>query len=413
MENQYIPTYEDAPSREEVIRRVIESWPVKREWEEVPVEDAWGRIPCSHIFSRFTLPVVRSSSRDGVAVMSSRFAEGVPDTSKWISGVDFVRADTGDDFDDAFDAVITIEDVDISRDGRLTVHEGVSVSPGENVRPSGSTVKEGEMLARAGLPLRPRDLAGLQMGGINRVRVLKKPVVAFIPSGSELIAPGTPLTRGKNIDTNSLLMQETLKELGASPLCFPIVRDDGEEMEKALDQALACADIVVMGGGSSKGEEDYTATLLHEKGTVLCHGTQAVPGRPLCAAIIEGKPVINLPGPFVSAYHGLDWCINGLVAHYLNQPPRRRQLVKAVLTKPLHGSSIVSMLVHMEVVGKRDKSGYTATPCSLGETPMSRTIMANGQYKTRLNEDIPAGGMVEVELLRGLEYIPVEGEENL
>ena len=178
-------------------------------------------------------------------------------------------------------------------------------------------VREGEMLAKAGLPLRPRDLAGLQMGGITRVTVWKKPVVAFIPSGSELIAPGTPLSRGKNIDTNSLLMRETLKEMGATPLCLPIVRDDGQEMADALNRAMPQADIIVMGGGSSKGEEDYTATLLHQQGKVLCHGAQAVPGKPLCAAIIDGKPVINLPGPFMAAYHGLEWCINGLVSNHV------------------------------------------------------------------------------------------------
>lgn len=407
MENQYVPTFEHLLSREEIIRRVTENWPVKREWEEVAVESAGNRIPVSDICSSITLPVVRASSRDGVAVMSSRFVQGLPDTLGWVRGVDYERADTGDDFDDRYDAVITIEDVDISSDGTLRIHEGVKVAPGENVRPAGSTVKKGELLAKANLPLRPRDLAGLQMGGISRVRVLKKPVVAFIPSGSELVAPGTSLSRGKNIDTNSLLMRETLEELGAEVLCFPIVRDDGEQMEQALNQALERADLVVMGGGSSKGEEDYTATLLHKKGKVLCHGAQAVPGKPLCAAIIKGKPVINLPGPFMAAYHGLEWCLNGLVSYYLGQPPRQRAAVNAALTKPLQGSGTVSMLVHMEVVRTKD-GGYRATPCSIRETPMGRSIMANGQYMTKLNEDIPAGGVIEVELLRGIGYLPVE-----
>jgi molybdopterin molybdotransferase len=411
--NQYVPTFETLLSREDIIRRIIENWPVKRQEEEVLVEDALGRIPVLDICSQLTLPVVRASSRDGVAVASSRFAQGMPDTSGWVQGVDFERADTGDDFSDTYDAVITIEDVELSGEGKLSIHEGVNVAPGCNVRLAGSTVREGEMLAKAGLPLRPRDLAGLQMGGITRVTVWKKPVVAFIPSGSELIAPGTPLSRGKNIDTNSLLMRETLKEMGATPLCLPIVRDDGQEMADALNRAMPQADIIVMGGGSSKGEEDYTATLLHQQGKVLCHGAQAVPGKPLCAAIIDGKPVINLPGPFMAAYHGLEWCINGLVSHYLNRPARKRQTIEAALTKPLLGSDMVSMLVNMEVVQRRDGKGYLATPCSIRETPMSRSIMANGQYMTKLNQDIPAGGLIEVELLRGLEFIPVEEDKNL
>ena len=111
MTNQYVPTFETLLSREDIIRRIIANWPVKRQEEEVLVEDALGRIPVLDICSQLTLPVVRASSRDGVAVASSRFAQGMPDTSGWVQGVDFERADTGDDFSDTYDAVITIEDV--------------------------------------------------------------------------------------------------------------------------------------------------------------------------------------------------------------------------------------------------------------------------------------------------------------
>ena len=412
MQNQCVPTFERLMSREEIIDAVLSHWTVERQTEWVAVEEALGRVPAQAVCAQVTLPVVRASACDGVAVDSNRFAQGVPDTSDWVLGRDFVRADTGDDFDDAFDAVIRIEDVDLSPDGKLSIHKEVQVAPGSGVRPEGSTVRAGEELVRANLPLRPRDLAGLQMGGVAQIQVWKRPVVAFIPSGSELIPPGTPLSRGKNYDTNSLLVRETLKELGAQPLCLPIVPDAGELMERALDEALAQADLVILGGGSSKGGEDFSATLLHQRGQVLCHGAQAVPGKPLCAAIIQGKPVINLPGPFMAAYHGMEWLINALVSHYLMRPMRRRQTVNATLTAPADTSDQVSMLLVVEVCAKADGTGYWATPYNFKNLTMARTIAANGQYMTKLGEHLPAGSTIEVELLRGVEDIPVAGPEE-
>lgn len=410
MSNTHMPSYESLPSREEIIQRITDKWVVTRETEIIPVDEAVNRIPVVDVFSTVSLPVVRASGGDGIAVDSSRFTDGMPDTSPWILGQDFVRADTGDDFDDAFDAVIMIEDVDIDGDGKLTICDGVEVTPGKNVRQAGSTVKTGDPLIKAYLPLRPKDLAGLHMGGVQRVEVLKKPEVAYIPSGSELISPGTPLTRGKNIDANSVLVRETLLQFGADPLCFPIVCDDEQSLDQTLTDALQKADIVVISGGSSKGEEDCTATLLHRRGLVLCHGSQAAPGKPLCAAIVDGKPVVNMPGPFLAAYHGLEWCLNALVSHYLKQPKRQRQTVKATLTKDLRGSDMVSMFNFVEVNRKNDGSGFWATPLGIREVPLWRGIAANGQYMTKLNEYLPKGGEIEVELLRGVECIPVADE---
>ena len=408
--NKYVPSFANLASREEIIERVIKNWSPGRETEGILVDEALGRIPSEDVSAKVTLPVVRASAGDGVAVMSERFANGTPDTSEWILGRDFVRADTGDDFDDAFDAVIMIENVTLLDGGKLTISDDVRVMPGSGIRPAGSTVRAGDLLVKANLPLRPKDLAALQMGGVQSVSVWKKPVVAFIPSGSELIAPGMPVSRGKNIDTNSLLIRETLKQLGAQPICFPIVEDAYAPLERALEDALAMADIVIIGGGSSKGDEDCNATLLHEKGQVLCHGAQAVPGKPLCAAMVGGKPVINLPGPLMAAYHGLEWCINALVAHYLMQPARKRPTVRATLTKELRGSDEVSMLIIVEVTRKKDGNGHWATPYSMKEIPTSRSLASNGQYMTKLNEYIPQGGEIEIELLRGLEDIAVEGD---
>ena len=211
------------PKRGEVLEALFALWHPDLPAETVSVEDALGRVTAGECRSRLNLPVVRASSGDGIAVDSERFRDGVPDTSGWEMGRDFVRADTGDDFDDRFDAVIMIEDVDIGEGGRLRIRDGVTVRKGDNVRPSGSTVREGELLAPKHVPLRPRDLACLHLGGVWDVPVLRKPAVAFIPTGNELVPPRSAVVRGKNVDTNSVLARTSLQLLGAEPLLYPIV----------------------------------------------------------------------------------------------------------------------------------------------------------------------------------------------
>ena len=121
--------------------------------------------------------------------------------------------------------------------------------------------------------------------------------------------------------------------------------------------------------------------------------------------------MLNLPGPMMAAYHGLEWCVSALVAHYLGRPVRRRTAVEATLTAPVKGSDQVSMLLVVEVTRKADGSGYWAAPYNFKTLPLGRVTGANGQYMTRLGEQLQAGDTIRVELLRGVEDIPV-GEET-
>lgn len=180
---------EDYPTRKQVLERLFEKWSPAWEKEEIPVEEAIGRVPCEEVYALCSIPVVRASSMDGVGVRSADFADGIPDTSRWTQGKEFVRADTGDDFDDRYDAVIRIEDVSLDENG-LSVHPEVKVTPGLGIRPQGSMLKEGDLLVKKNRPLRPVDLAALVMGGIRTIPVYRRPRVAFIPTGSELIPTG-------------------------------------------------------------------------------------------------------------------------------------------------------------------------------------------------------------------------------
>lgn len=99
-----------------------------------------------------------------------------------------------------------------------------------------------------------------------------------------------------------------------------IVRDDAAELERALDEALPQADLVLINGGSSRGEEDFNSQLLERRGSFFRHGVKAVPGRPVAFSIVDGKPVINVPGPVAAAYLAEHWCLSALVCHWYGLP---------------------------------------------------------------------------------------------
>ena len=396
------------PARRWVMEQLLSLWRIEWDSEMLSVDEAAGRVPSEDQYARYSIPVVRASSMDGVGVRSADFTEGIPDTSGWQLGREFVRADTGDDFDDRYDAVIRIEDVTLDAGGKISIHPDVKVRPGLGVRPSGSMLKKNDLLVKAGRPLRPVDLAALVMGGIQRLPVYRKPRVAFIPTGSELIPAGAPLERGTNIDSNSILVKHLLLEMGAVPVLFPIVRDERKNLEEALESGLEQADIVILNGGSSKGDEDFNARILEERGHVICHGVAAAPGKPMCAAMVGGKPVINVPGPPAAVFYGMDWCIRGLIYHLLHLPMPLRQTVEGVLTEPIQAPSDMEILCKIDAHKKADGS-FEVAQVPFRASSVVENLCSNAMYVTKLGLDGHGiGERIAVELLLGEEYFTEE-----
>lgn len=390
------------PTRAQVLETLLQRWDPVSQTETIPVEAALGRVLTRDQYAQATIPVARASAMDGVAVCAVRFGQGMPDTAGWKLGVDFCRADTGDDFDDRFDAVIPIERVQISEKGQLTILGDMQVRPGDNIRPRGSAIRTGELVARKHRQLRPFDLACLAMGGIAQVEVYRRPRVAFIPTGSELVPLGAPVGRGQTIDSNTLLAQAMLTEMGAEPLCYPIVPDQPGALAEALEQALQAADILLLNGGSSKGAEDYNARLLEERGAALFHWVAAAPGKPLCVGLIQNKPVINLPGPPMAVLYGMDWCVRAMVHRLLHKPMPRRQTIQGILTEPIQPPKDMEILCMMEV--QPTQEGYLVKRKPWRGGSMADALGAGAVYVTELGRKVcPAGETLEVTLLRGLE----------
>jgi molybdopterin molybdotransferase/putative molybdopterin biosynthesis protein len=400
-----------APTRREVIEAILKRWKPAPGRETLPVDEALGRVAARDVLSVHDLPVVRASSMDGVGVDSSLFANGRKascenspasaglEFTAWREGAEYVRADTGDDFDDRFDAVIPIEAVRFPEGGGIAFAAGLTVTPGMNVRPAGSSVRKGERLVAAGTRLRPFDLSALVLGGVREIEVLKKPVVAFIPTGNELVPQGSAPARGQTVDSNSALARHMLFEMGAAPLCLPIVRDDAEALRAAILHARAEADVLLLCGGSSKGGEDYNAALIAEMGEGLFHWIASAPGRPMAAAMLDGIPLINMPGPPLAAYFVMDWCVRALVAHFLGIPEPARKTARAVLPEGLEATEGMEILRKLDL--QRSEEGYEARVIETRAVSAVKTLTASAQLVTDAGPQGKAPGeSVEIELLR-------------
>ena len=387
------------PTRKLIVETLLEKWNPEKQTETISIDNALNRVLARNYEALYSIPVVRASAMDGVAVISDRFENGIPDTSGWKSGEDFSRADTGDDFDDRYDAVIPIEDVSISDDGKIIINNNVSVKSNMNIRPSGSTIQKGETVGRENRRLQSFDLACLAMGGITEIEVYKKPRVAFLPTGSELVPLGQDVTRGKNIDSNSILVKNMLFEMGAEPILYPITKDSKDELNHVLDNALHDADIIIISGGSSKGEEDFNARILEERGAALFHWVAAAPGKPMCVAIIDNKPVINIPGPPVAMFYGMDWCIRELVNKMLHLPMPKRCKIKGELTAEIAAPPSMEILCLMDI--EQTDEGYKVKQKKWRGGSMVDTLSAGATYITELGTAVKhPGEIIEVTLLR-------------
>lgn len=395
------------PTREKALTDFFQEWELKRAEELVSLNDCIGRVLTRNLFSSVTLPVCRSSACDGIAVRSSDFTNGLPDTTSWQPNVNYIRADTGDDFPDTYDAVIMIEQAHIQSDGSVILDKDIQVFPGSNVNPAGSTISTGQPLLSAGHLIRPTDAAALCMGGISVVPVRKKPLVAFIPTGSELVTAGMRPRRGEMIESNAIMVTHMLEQYGAETLAFPIVRDDPSALEAAFTEALNIADVVVINGGSAVGSEDFNVRMIETYGQVIHHYIAAAPGRPLMMAVADGKPVIDLPGPMIAAFYGTTWCLQAIVKRILDIPMSKRQTITATTATPAGAHPSIAMLQRWNVT--RTDTGYKAYYCNFQKGETEAALTSNALRISPLGEkSLEVGQQIELELLEGTEFLVSE-----
>lgn len=328
----------DPLPRTEFVEKFLAAFEAVEGEEILPLQECAGRVLARDMVSRYQLPSGKSAQGDSVAMRYEAFADGMPSdevTATWVEGVDWVRADMGDDFPDEFNCTTHVEGVEFLEDGGIRlVDDPPSIMGPDKIKQPGSTMQVGDPVLPAGTVLTARTMAYLASVGHTVIPVRRKIRIAFIPTGSELVSAGEVLQRGKIADSNSFMIRQLILDAGADPIMFPIVSDSKEALTDALARAREAADLVLINGGSSKGSEDFNAALLADGATFYQHGVLLRPARVAAASVIDGKPHVNLPGPTMAAFVVWQWLVRYAIAKLQGKPAFARAKVKAVLAAP-------------------------------------------------------------------------------
>jgi putative molybdopterin biosynthesis protein len=220
-----------------------------------------------------------------------------------------------------------------------------------------------------------------------------------LPTGSELVQPGDPLKPGNIIEFNSRVLTGYLTEWGLQAEKSPIITDKPDVLKKAISDAVASFDIIIVNAGASAGSRDHTAGVISELGETVLHGVNIRPGKPVILGIINGKPVIGLPGYTISAVITLNLFVRNLADFLLGAPSTPPRTLEAALARPL--SSKLGVQEYIRVKLGRVGDIMIATPAGRGAGAVMSLVQADGFLTVPANsEGFGAGEKVGIELLR-------------
>ena len=373
------------------------------EAEPVPLDQARGRVTAGPIWAKVSSPHYDSAAMDGIAVRATDTV-GATETSplRLALGDQAVWVDTGDPMPPGFDAVIMIEVVHQVDDSTVEVQS--AVAPYSHVRPLGEDIVATELLLPDNHRLRPVDLGACAAGGLSEVPVRRRPTVAVIPTGTELVSPGVPLKPGDIVESNSIMLAGLIEEWGGEAVRSQAVPDDHGRLKATVREAVRRHDIVVVNAGSSAGSEDFTAAVVEELGQLLVHGVAFRPGHPVVLGLVDERPVLGIPGYPVSAALTCEIFVKPLIERKLGvqSPPRERAtatMTRKVLS-PMGEDEVLR--VRLGRVGGK----MVATPIQRGAGVITSLVRADGLLLVpRFSEGVDAGQEVAVELLRPADEI--------
>ncbi|WP_069807855.1 molybdopterin biosynthesis protein [Vulcanisaeta thermophila] len=319
---------------EEALRKIFDTVEVKPVGvERVRIEDSYGRVLARDVYATIDVPPFDRSTMDGFAVRAEdtfgadelnpvklRVVGNVETGAEQLPVVnrgEAVEIATGAPLPPGANAVVMVEYTKRVGD-ELTVYR--SVTPGENVMSAGSDVMLGETILRKCTVIREREVGLLAAVGVREVEVFRRPSIAIISTGNELVSPGEKLGPGKIYDINTYTIAHAVQSMGAQPHIMGIVRDDINEMREAVERALKDHDMVLLSGGTSAGLADLTYKVLDEIGPpgIIIHGLKVKPGKPTVVAVSrDGKLVIGLPGYPSSALMIFNIVVKPIIARML------------------------------------------------------------------------------------------------
>lgn len=285
--------------------------------EEVDLKEASGRIVYDDVYASFDVPEFNRSTVDGYAI-KTKDTYGVSDSlpvfldvidsvemgrvaKKPLKGGQAIYVPTGGMIPEGADGVIMIEHIENLDENTIAVYR--SVAPGEGMIFQGEDIKEKDLLLKKGKKLTAHDIGALAAMGLNNIRVFKKPRVAIISTGDEIVPPREKIEMGQIRDINTYSLGAQIENLGGQVTQRLLLKDSYQVIKENLESIIADNDIVLISGGSSVGIKDVTAQVIDDLGEpgVFVHGVAVKPGKPTIIGKIGNTAVFGLPGHPVSA----------------------------------------------------------------------------------------------------------------
>lgn len=375
--------------------------------ERVSLDDALGRVLAEPILADDEYPNAERSAMDGFALDAAstpgRFEiAGIvrmgAASETALAPATATRIPTGGVLPPGANAVIPFEHATLE-DGALAVEQ--RLESGFNTIALGADMHRGERVIEAGRRIGPPQIGVLATLGVSAVPVYRRPVVAVISSGDELVEPSARPLRGEVRDSNRYAIAASLRAMGAQPRHYPTIRDEAEEFDAALARALAECDALAVTGGSSVGERDRlpeAVARLGEPGIVV-HGLRVKPGKPTLFGAAQGKPILGLPGNPTSALLILDAVAEPIVAA-LTGASVDRATIQARLTAPAR--SRLGWTWYVPVALQHDGGVALAHPLPIRSFSVSQTARADGYLVMgERDEECPAGTLVTVNRFLG------------
>lgn len=338
-----------------------------------PIDHVLSRILAEDVVSQFDLPHFSSSTMDGFAVRSHDIVNASPEKpvklrvtqdipagvvgSRPVDPGCAARIMTGAPIPTGADVIVPVEDTnhfqsefEIDENSEVEIYKPFTA--GSFIRPIGLEIQKGQKILDKGRKLRPQDIGMLATLGIEQISVFRKPRIAIISSGDELLNPAVPLTPGKIYDSNSHTIAAQIHQHGWDVISLGIVKDDPEELAERLDSAISKGvDLIISTAGVSVGAYDFVKNVVEKKGTLSFWRVNIRPGKPVAFGSYQNIPFFGLPGNPVSAFVGFRIFVLPAVRKLSGLSFWRPVYFKAKLLQPVESDgreSYLRSIVHWE-----------------------------------------------------------------
>jgi putative molybdopterin biosynthesis protein len=363
--------------------------------ETVTLSDALGRVLAHDVIAAVDAPPFDRSNVDGFAlraadtVGANNTAPKILKLNKEVIACGFSPAlevkpgtataiATGGVIPRGADAVAMVEYTELIDGEEPSIELRRAIAPGQFISYAGSDIARGETLLRRGTKIGSREIGMLAACGLAQIDVVKRPKVAVLSTGNELVPLGQPLRPAGVYDSNGAIIAAAVVEAGGTPVAFGAFADDERALERAVRDALSACDIVVLSGGTSKGAGDLSHNVVSKLGKpgIIVHGVALKPGKPLCLGVVGKKPVVVLPGFPTSAIFTFHTFIAPVIRSLAGLPPAAAETVSARV--PVRISSELGRQEFALVALVRGEDGTIAFPTAKGSGSVTSFSQADG-----------------------------------